>query len=227
MANSRYRASLRAFPEKLNQSPFCQSALLQHLLDSHHLFSLTVKKGHFMSTHEIDSIAALPIATDSTWITEINSFWVATDSEELNDLQRDGATAVIDLAAEFEVGKGLENSDLRARVIGRMSDIQVRDFALGSHNEESAQWYWVMWRELLVSAPPGFVAPIASVFAALAYERGDGELAHKALDRALADDSRYSLAILLRRVFSAGWPAQSFTVMRRDLHPKVVTVIFG
>jgi hypothetical protein len=84
-----------------------------------------------------------------------------------------------------------------------------------------------MWRELLVSAPPGFVAPIASVFAALAYERGDGELAHKALDRALADDSRYSLAILLRRVFSAGWPAQSFTVMRRDLHPKVVTVIFG
>ena len=121
---------------------------------------------------------------------EIETFWVAADSEELNDLQRDGATAVIDLAAEFEAGKGLENSDLRARVIGRMSDIQVRDFALGSHNEESAQWYWKMWRELLVSAPPGFVAPIASVFAALAYECGDGELAHKALDRALADDVR-------------------------------------
>ena len=180
-----------------------------------------------MSTHEIDSIAALPLATNISWMAEIETFWVATDSEELNNLQRDGATAVIDLAAEFEAGKGLENSDLRARVIGRMSDIQVRDFALGSHNEESAQWYWKMWRELLVSAPPGFVAPIASVFAALAYERGDGELAHKALDRALADDSQYSLAILLRRVFSAGWPAQSFTVMRRELHPKVVNVIFG
>jgi hypothetical protein len=203
------------------------SALLQRLLDSHPQFSSLDKKGHHMSTHEIDSIAALPITTDADWIAEIDSFWVATDSEELNDLQRDGATAVIDLAAEFETGKALANSDLRARVIGRMSDIQVRDFALGSHNEESAEWYWKMWRELLISAPMGFIAPIASVFAALAYERGDTALAHRALDRALADDSHYSLAILLRRVFSAGWPAQSFTVMRRDLHPKVVTVIFG
>ena len=180
-----------------------------------------------MSTHEIDSIAALPLAIDISWMAEIDTFWVASDSEELNELQRDGATAVIDLAAEFEAGRGLENSDLRARVIGRMSDIQVRDFALGSHNAESANWYWKMWRELLVTAPCGFVAPIASVFAALAYELGDGALAQRALDRALADDAHYSLAILLRRVFSAGWPAESFSAMRRDLHPKVVTVIFG
>ena len=180
-----------------------------------------------MSTHEIDSITSLPIAFEAHWIADIDSFWVAPDSEELNDLQRDGATAVIDLAAEFEAGKSLLNSDLCARVIGRMSDIQVRDFALGSHNPESSDWYWKMWRELLVSAPLGYIAPIAAVFAALAYERGEVALAHRALDRALADDSHYSLAILLRRVFSAGWPAESFRAMRRELHPKVVTVIFG
>jgi hypothetical protein len=98
---------------------------------------------------------------------------------------------------------------------------------LGSHNDETADAYWQMWRELLLIAPRGFVAPIASIFAALAYERGEGALAHKALDRALADDERYSLALLLRRVFTAGWPPQSFSAMRAQLHPKVVAAIFG
>ena len=108
-----------------------------------------------------------------------------------------------------------------------MSDIQVRDFSLGSHTEENADFYWSMWRDLLRIAPRGFVAPIASLFASMAYERGEGALAHRALDRALADDDQYSLALLLRRVFTAGWPPESFTAMRAELHPKVVAGIFG
>ena len=43
--------------------------------------------------------------------------------------------------------------------------------------------------------------------------------------RGLGD--RYSLALLLRRVFTAGWPPQSFSAMRAELHPKVVAGIFG
>jgi hypothetical protein len=70
------------------------------------------------------------------------------------------------------------------------------------------------------------VAPIASIFAAVAYESGQGALAHKALDRALIDNPGYSLALLLRRVFSAGWPAAAFIQMREQLHPKVKTAIF-
>jgi len=69
------------------------------------------------------------------------------------------------------VGRGAEDRELSARVIGRMSDIQVRDFALGSHSLETTHFYWKMWRDLLVIAPSGFIAPVASVFAALAYER--------------------------------------------------------
>jgi hypothetical protein len=76
-------------------------------------------------------------------------------------------------------------------------------------------------------APIGYVAPIASLFAALAYESGDGALAHRALDRALADSNGYALALLLRRVFTAGWPPESFAAMRRELHPKVCAGIFG
>ena len=175
----------------------------------------------------VQSIAAVPSSFESGWQDEVQQFWISSDAEEINDLQRDGATAIIDLAGEYREGRGAEDRELVARVIGRMSDIQVRDFALGSHTDETADSYWAMWRDLVRIAPRGFVAPIASVFAALAYERGEGALAQKALDRALADDEKYSLALLLRRVFTAGWPAQSFTAMRKELHPKVVAGIFG
>lgn len=200
-------------------------------IDSSRIAAEHVIAGHpmpFATVGElIHSIAALPSAAHESWLSEVNQFTIAIDAKELNHLQRDGATAVIDLAGEYQIGRGAEDRELVARVIGRMSDIQVRDFALGSHSLESADSYWRMWRDLLVIAPNGFVAPIASVFAALAYERGEGALAQRALDRALADNPHYSLALLLRRVFTVGWPAKSFTKMRAELHPKVVATIFG
>ena len=200
-------------------------------IDSSRIAAEHVIAGHPMPFANVSglvqSIAALPTAMEERWQREVQTFWVESDSENLLDLQRDGATALIDLAGEYTQGRGAEDRELTARVIGRISDIQVRDFALGSHNVETADAYWQMWRDLLLIAPRGFVAPIASIFAALAYERGEGALAHKALDRALVDDERYSLALLLRRVFTAGWPPQSFSAMRAELHPKVVAGIFG
>ena len=40
-------------------------------------------------------------------------------------------------------------------------------------------------------------------------------------------NQNYSLAMLLARVFEAGWPAEAFGNMRDELHPKVVAGIFG
>ena len=174
-----------------------------------------------------ESISALVIADDEKWIARVTKFAVPEKSDDLTNLQRDGATAVIDLAGEFALGRGGDDLELIARVIGRLSDIQVRDFALGTHTEEDIDNFFLMWRHLMRMAPPGFVAPIASLFAALAYESGDGALAHRALDPALADTNGYSLALLLRRVFTAGWPPESFAAMRRELHPKVCAGIFG
>jgi hypothetical protein len=187
--------------------------------------------GHPMPFENVDglvqSIAAVASSFESVWADEVQAFWVSSDSEEIQELQRDGATAIIDLVGEYREGRGAEDRELAARVIGRLSDIQVRDFALGSHTDESADYYWAMWRDLLRIAPRGFVAPVACLFAAMAYERGEGALAHKGLDRGLGDDDQYSLAHLLRRVFTAGWPPQSFSAMRIELHPKVVAAIFG
>ena len=164
-----------------------------------------------------------------SWIEQVESFWVDPESPDITALQQDGATAVIDLATQYQLAAcDLENHRvLCARVIGRLSDIQVRDFALGSHSDATTECYRKMWGDLLRDAPPGYIAPLACLSAAMAYETGDRVAANHALAMALDDDEQYSLALLLRRVFIARWPAESFSAMRRELHPRVVTGIFG
>lgn len=178
-----------------------------------------------------DSISSLPLSLDLEFIGSVEESCFNDDCDNLQERQREGAVGVIDLISRFIAGSLGEDftheQAICARVIGRMSDIQVRDFALGSHNEATLDIYWSMWRYLTRIAPVGRVAPLASLLAAVSYEKGDGALAHRALDRALEDDPAYSLALLLRRVFSAGWPPESFAQMRRDLHPKVCEAIFG
>ena len=172
------------------------------------------------------SITAIQQASEPDFIALVKSFAVIEDSPEVNECQRDGATAVIDLAGEFEKFAEASTPQSLARVLGRLSDIQVRDFALGSHNADSFNTYWAMWRYLLQIAPVGFIAPVACVFATLAYEQGDIPLAYQALDRATLDQPMYSLTILLRRVFGSGWPSAAFAAMRTELHPKVTAGIF-
>jgi hypothetical protein len=46
------------------------------------------------------------------------------------------------------------------------------------------------------------------------------------LEQALEADGQYPLALLLKRVFAAGWPAETFATMRTELHPKITAAIF-
>jgi hypothetical protein len=172
------------------------------------------------------SITSLPLSTDPEFIESVNTFALRPDMDDLNLLQRDGATAVIDLSMQFADRGYQSDVELMSQVLGRLLDIQVRDFALGTHNAKTFDIYWKMWLYLLRVAPAGFVAPVACLFATLAYERGDNELAYRALDRATQDEPQYSLTILLRRVFGSGWPAAAFAAMRVELHPKVTAGIF-
>jgi hypothetical protein len=116
---------------------------------------------------------------------------------------------------------------LLALVLVRLLDLQVRDFALGSVSENTSETYFSAWRWLLRVAPEGYVAPVATIFAAIAYERGDGAIAHRALDRAEIDNPEYAMTGLLRQVFSAGWSPQSFAAMRAELHPKICDALFS
>jgi hypothetical protein len=173
------------------------------------------------------SISPTLFAKDINWNAQVIGFRIDPDANNLNELQRDGAESIL-LLADFYAQNGFcKDYDLIARVLGRLTDVQVRDFALGCHNDESLNTYWAMWRDLLRIAPPKFVAPVASLFAAIAYENGEGALAHRALDRAIEDDPEYSLSRLLRRVFSSGWPPSGFAQLRSELHPRVTKTIFG
>jgi len=93
------------------------------------------------------SITALSLATDSEFIECVNSFAVPIDSPDLNLLQRDGATAVIDLSMQF-ADRGYNcDVELMSQVVGRLSDIQVRDFAMGT----------TMQKLLIITGTCGFI----------------------------------------------------------------------
>ena len=69
------------------------------------------------------SITALALATDPELIESVNTFALPVDSPDINLLQRDGATAVIDLAMQF-ADRGYNcDAELMSQVIGRLSDI--------------------------------------------------------------------------------------------------------
>ncbi len=182
----------------------------------------------FGSVEEMaEIIAPLSRAAEPEWIAQVETFRIDESSPHLSELRRDGVSTMELLFDHFHSGLGISNYTLAARMIGRMSDIQVRDFAMGIHHEDTFDTYFALWCELARLAPAGYLAPIASIVAAMAYENGNGALAHKALDRAFSDDEKYPLAQLLRRVFNAGWPPSEFARMRTELHPKVMATIFG
>jgi hypothetical protein len=142
-------------------------------------------------------------------------------------LQRLGAVAIKDLMSQFAKAKNVEDYQLIALVLTRLHDLQVRDYAMGLTNSENMDQSFNFWHWLLQIAPTGYIAPVAAIFSTVAYESGENELAQRSLDQAFTDQSEYPLAKLLRRVYCAKWPAQSFAAMRAQLHPKVCASLFG
>ena len=149
------------------------------------------------------------------------------DGDDVLKQQRLGAIAVNQLVANFTLLKHEDDLELIAFVLVRLKDLQVRDYAMGLVTDENIDQQFNLWYWLMSSAPKGYIAPVACIFAACAYESGESDLAHKALDNAFADQISYPLAVLLRRVFFSGWPAQSFAAMRSQLHPKICASLFG
>jgi hypothetical protein len=149
------------------------------------------------------------------------------EGDEVLSHQREAAFAINGLVDEFAEKGICTNTERIALILVRLHDLQVRDYAMGITSDENIDTLWSMWRWLMRIAPDGYVAPVATLFAVTSYERGDGALAQRALERAFDDDSKYPLARLLRRSFAAGWPPSSFAQMRVDLHPKICAKLFG
>ena len=173
----------------------------------------------------VESIASLPM--DDELVHQIESIASIDYDRDHVALQRQGAEAIIDFIADFAAEGLCRDKKLVALVLVRLRDLQVRDFALGSVSQETIDTYFSAWRWLIRIAPHGYIAPVATLLAAVAYERGDGALAHRALDRAELDNPEYAMTGLLRQVFSAGWAPHSFAAMRAELHPRICDALFS
>jgi hypothetical protein len=115
---------------------------------------------------------------------------------------REQRSAVVDAAhaarADRPTGWRLEEA---AAVLDAVGDVTVRDLALAHLGDDAAWW---VWSTLLPYAPQERLAPVATLLAVAAHQRGDGVLAGAALDKALAADPRYSLAGLFQQILRAG-----------------------
>ncbi|MEV4170129.1 DUF4192 domain-containing protein [Nonomuraea sp. NPDC049709] len=95
-----------------------------------------------------------------------------------------------------------------------LTSIVVRDIAmtlLGCYPPEA---HIKLWGEVTRGAEPGYVAAPAALLAFAAYSRGAGTLARIAVDRALADNPRYSLAHLLDFSLREAMPPSMIHEMR-------------
>lgn len=140
--------------------------------------------------------------------------------------QREGVVVLQKLIKEFSTESFTPDSSDIALLLMRLRDLQVRDFALGCMTKQDVKEHVEFWRWVVRIAPTAYKAPPATLLSATAYELGETHLAESALESALDADPQYPLALLLKRVFAAGWPPETFATMRTELHPKIITAIF-
>src|SRR5690606_22288696 len=85
-----------------------------------------------------------------------------------------------------------------------LTSLRVRDHAWEAIRTE--QPHLRLWSDVTRRVEPSLAAAPASLLAFTAWRRGDGTLAQLALERALAADPGYSMALLLRDGISRGVP---------------------
>jgi hypothetical protein len=146
------------------------------------------------------------------------------DNEDVT-IQRAGAEMIEAFLNTHQEGDNVDAATV-AQLLFYLTDIQVRDYMLGLLDPSTPDKFRPALSLLLESAPTDsdYINAPACLLAALEYEQDNKEDALIMLSNA---GEKYSLAMLLARVFEAGWPAESFGQMRNELHPKVVASIFG
>jgi hypothetical protein len=124
--------------------------------------------------------------------------------------------------SRFADSATMEEADIKTAFLGIANSIQIRDYALGALGLSLNDYQDINTFLTLLTAIGGESAHVQSLWSAYAYEAENREEAFAHLNKARELDPKNSLALLLGRVFSAGWPPASFASMRNELHPKVV-----
>ena len=144
-------------------------------------------------------------------------------NQQDKSIQQTGATFVDKFLQSFDTEA---DDNTTVLVLHYLTDIQVRDYALGLLDKYDTKKTLDALNYLLDKAPTdtAFINAPACLLATVLFERGDTANGMITLSNA---QQHYALGMLLRRVMEAGWPASSFVTMREQLHPKVTKGIFG
>jgi hypothetical protein len=116
-----------------------------------------------------------------------------------------GQLAVREAIRRYRAGEPVDPEDAAWLTVA-LRQVRVRDDAWARMDTEHKDAHQRLWTDLTRLARPGYVAAPASLLAFVAWQAGDGALANVALDRALADNPCYSMALLLREALDAGAP---------------------
>jgi Domain of unknown function (DUF4192) len=118
----------------------------------------------------------------------------------------EGRRAVGDAIRAYRAGRKLTEPGDFAWLQVALAHLPVRDDAWARMDPEHREAHLTLWTDVVRHAAPPWVPAPAALLAFTAWQCGDGALANIALERALAANPRYSMALLLRDVLDAGVP---------------------
>jgi hypothetical protein len=117
-----------------------------------------------------------------------------------------GRRAVREAVGVYRDGGRITDEDTFAWLAVSLVHLAVRDDAWARMVPEHRQAHLALWADIVRRADGPWLPAPASLLAFTAWQAGDGTLANIALDRALAADPGYSMALLLRDILAAGVP---------------------
>lgn len=119
-------------------------------------------------------------------------------------VMRDAGAAAVRAAVARHREGGLLTDDEVAWLTVLLVHLPVRDYAWEHTGPE--EWHVDLWADVVRRAEEEVVAAPASLLAFAAWLSGQGALANAGVDRALAADPAYAMALLMRDVLQRGIP---------------------
>jgi hypothetical protein len=117
-----------------------------------------------------------------------------------------GLGAVRDAILRYRSGAEITDRGRLAFLAVTLADLRVRDDAWARMEPEHRARHLRLWTDVVTGAAPEFVPAPASLLAFTAWQSGEGALANVAVERALAADPAYSMALLIAEAVGTGLP---------------------
>jgi hypothetical protein len=126
--------------------------------------------------------------------------------DAIQQVINDGLREVSEAISAYRRGDSITDASRIAWLAVSLDDLRVRDDAWARMMPEHAGEHLRLWTDVLRRAPARYAAAPASLLAFTAWQSGNGALANVAVERALAADPGYSMALLLQEAVTAGFP---------------------